>query len=41
MQGRFLELFSLSEGTVRFSFNSSNTEEDIELALEALKTILV
>lgn len=29
------------QGTVRFSFNSSNTEEEIDLALEALKTILV
>jgi cysteine desulfurase family protein len=29
------------QGTVRFSFNSSNTEDEIVLALEALKTILV
>jgi len=29
------------QGTVRFSFNSSNTEEEINLTLEALKTILV
>jgi len=29
------------QGTVRFSFNSSNTVEEIDLALDALKTILV
>lgn len=28
------------QGTVRFSFNSSNTEQDISAALDALKTIL-
>jgi selenocysteine lyase/cysteine desulfurase len=28
------------QGTVRFSFNSSNTEEEIDVALSALKTIL-
>jgi len=28
------------QGTVRFSFNSSNTEEEIDLALEALNKIL-